>query len=68
VLDVARAIQGAAVMGFVSSGLPGPKGNRETFVWLAEPGRPGALPDLDAVEFGETWDEGPSGGERSETI
>ncbi|MEJ7894754.1 MAG: TlyA family RNA methyltransferase [Solirubrobacteraceae bacterium] len=68
VLDVALAIQGAAVMGFVSSGLPGPKGNRETFVWLAEPGRPGALPDLDAVKFGETWDEGPSGGERSETI
>ncbi len=24
-----------------SSGLPGPKGNRETFVWLAEAGRPG---------------------------
>lgn len=26
---------GAAVAGFHSSGLPGPKGNRETFVWLA---------------------------------
>ena len=25
------------------SGLPGPKGNRETFVWLAEAGRAGAL-------------------------
>jgi 23S rRNA (cytidine1920-2'-O)/16S rRNA (cytidine1409-2'-O)-methyltransferase len=32
----------AAVMGYVSSGLPGPKGNRETFVWLAEAGRGGA--------------------------
>ncbi len=32
---------GASVLGFASSGLPGPKGNRETFVWLAEPGRPG---------------------------
>jgi 23S rRNA (cytidine1920-2'-O)/16S rRNA (cytidine1409-2'-O)-methyltransferase len=32
---------GAAVLGFCSSGLPGPKGNRESFVWLAEPGRPG---------------------------
>lgn len=32
---------GASVVGFASSGLPGPKGNRETFVWLAESGRPG---------------------------
>jgi 23S rRNA (cytidine1920-2'-O)/16S rRNA (cytidine1409-2'-O)-methyltransferase len=30
---------GASVLGYASSGLPGPKGNRETFVWLAEPGR-----------------------------
>ncbi len=36
----ARAL-GAKVLGFYSSGLPGPKGNRETFVWLAEPGRSG---------------------------
>ena len=34
---------GASVLGFASSGLPGPKGNRETFVWLAESGRAGAL-------------------------
>ena len=33
--------QGAAVLGFASSGLPGPKGNQETFVWLAEGGRAG---------------------------
>jgi 23S rRNA (cytidine1920-2'-O)/16S rRNA (cytidine1409-2'-O)-methyltransferase len=26
---------GTTVLGFCSSGLPGPKGNRETFVWLA---------------------------------
>jgi 23S rRNA (cytidine1920-2'-O)/16S rRNA (cytidine1409-2'-O)-methyltransferase len=32
----------AAVMGFASSGLPGPAGNRETFVWLAERDREGA--------------------------
>jgi 23S rRNA (cytidine1920-2'-O)/16S rRNA (cytidine1409-2'-O)-methyltransferase len=38
---VAREL-GAAVLGYVSSGLPGPKGNRETFVWLTEPGRAGA--------------------------
>ena len=30
---------GCAVLGFASSGLPGPKGNLETFVWLAEGAR-----------------------------
>jgi 23S rRNA (cytidine1920-2'-O)/16S rRNA (cytidine1409-2'-O)-methyltransferase len=30
---------GTAVLGYRSSGLPGPKGNRETFVWLADPVR-----------------------------
>jgi len=34
---------GVAVCGYASSGLPGPKGNRETFLWLAEAGRAGAL-------------------------
>jgi 23S rRNA (cytidine1920-2'-O)/16S rRNA (cytidine1409-2'-O)-methyltransferase len=28
---------GSAVCGYYSSGLPGPKGNRETFIWLADP-------------------------------
>jgi 23S rRNA (cytidine1920-2'-O)/16S rRNA (cytidine1409-2'-O)-methyltransferase len=37
------------VLGFASSGLPGPKGNRETFVWLGEPGRAGAPADLEAA-------------------
>ena len=41
--------QGAAVLGFASSGLPGPKGNRESFVWLAEAGREGAVEDLDSA-------------------
>jgi 23S rRNA (cytidine1920-2'-O)/16S rRNA (cytidine1409-2'-O)-methyltransferase len=40
---------GGSVMGFAPSGLPGPAGNRETFVWLAEVGRPGALDDVDAA-------------------
>src|ERR687888_1005995 len=40
---------GAAVMGFASSGLPGPKGNRETFVWLAEGARSDAVDDLEAA-------------------
>jgi 23S rRNA (cytidine1920-2'-O)/16S rRNA (cytidine1409-2'-O)-methyltransferase len=39
---------GASVLAFASSGLPGPKGNRETFVWLAESGRPG-LEDIEAA-------------------
>jgi len=30
---------GASVVGFASSGLPGPKGNLETFVWLSEAAR-----------------------------
>ena len=43
-LDVGRAALalGAAVLGYHSSGLPGPKGNRETFIWLAEADRAGA--------------------------
>jgi 23S rRNA (cytidine1920-2'-O)/16S rRNA (cytidine1409-2'-O)-methyltransferase len=40
---------GVAVLGFAPSGLPGPKGNRETFVWLAEPGRAGAIADVEAA-------------------
>jgi 23S rRNA (cytidine1920-2'-O)/16S rRNA (cytidine1409-2'-O)-methyltransferase len=43
----ARAL-GAAVLGYAGSGLPGPKGNRETFVWIAEAGR-GGLKDLGAA-------------------
>lgn len=42
VAGCARAL-GAAILGFASSGLPGPKGNRESFVWLAEGGRAGAV-------------------------
>jgi 23S rRNA (cytidine1920-2'-O)/16S rRNA (cytidine1409-2'-O)-methyltransferase len=40
VLGVARAAQqlGLAVHGFAPSGLPGPKGNRETFVWCGGAG------------------------------
>jgi 23S rRNA (cytidine1920-2'-O)/16S rRNA (cytidine1409-2'-O)-methyltransferase len=43
----AAAVQaGAVVCGFAPSGLPGPSGNLETFVWLAETGRAGALEDF----------------------
>jgi 23S rRNA (cytidine1920-2'-O)/16S rRNA (cytidine1409-2'-O)-methyltransferase len=48
---VARAAEdlGAAVSGFASSGLAGPAGNLETFAWLAEGGRAGALADVEAA-------------------
>jgi 23S rRNA (cytidine1920-2'-O)/16S rRNA (cytidine1409-2'-O)-methyltransferase len=46
---VAARELGAAVLGFASSGLPGPAGNRETFVWLAEGGRAGAVDDAEAA-------------------
>ncbi len=45
--EAAREL-GAAVLGYASSGLPGPKGNLETFIWLAESVR-GGLEDLDAA-------------------
>ena len=42
-VEVGRAAAGlgASVLGYASSGLPGPKGNLETFVWLAERSRDG---------------------------
>ena len=46
----ALGVERCSVLGFYSSGLPGPKGNRETFVWLAEPGRGGAAASLKDIE------------------
>ncbi len=40
---------GVEVLGYASSGLPGPAGNRESFIWLAEGGRAGDQIDLDAA-------------------
>jgi 23S rRNA (cytidine1920-2'-O)/16S rRNA (cytidine1409-2'-O)-methyltransferase len=37
---------GAAALGYASSGLPGPKGNLESFLWLGESGR-GGVGDLE---------------------
>jgi len=50
-VGVGRAARdlGLSVMAYASSGLPGPKGNRESFVWLAEAGRSGAAQDLDGA-------------------
>ncbi len=50
-LSVGRAALGlgTSVLGYHSSGLPGPKGNRETFIRLAEPDRPGAAADVEEL-------------------
>jgi 23S rRNA (cytidine1920-2'-O)/16S rRNA (cytidine1409-2'-O)-methyltransferase len=45
--ECARALR-YAVLGFASSGLPGPAGNRESFVWIAEAGR-GGREDIEAA-------------------
>jgi 23S rRNA (cytidine1920-2'-O)/16S rRNA (cytidine1409-2'-O)-methyltransferase len=52
ILIVARAAGelGLPVRGFASSGLPGPKGNRETFVWCG--GEGDEVPDLEAAIAG----------------
>jgi 23S rRNA (cytidine1920-2'-O)/16S rRNA (cytidine1409-2'-O)-methyltransferase len=47
-VDVGRVAigLGASVLGYASSGLPGPKGNLETFLWVAERAR-GGLHDVE---------------------
>jgi 23S rRNA (cytidine1920-2'-O)/16S rRNA (cytidine1409-2'-O)-methyltransferase len=47
-VNTVAAAAGAAVMGTAPSGLEGPSGNRETFLWLAEPSRPGAVDEVEA--------------------
>jgi 23S rRNA (cytidine1920-2'-O)/16S rRNA (cytidine1409-2'-O)-methyltransferase len=47
--EFAHSQLGLAVLGYAPSCLPGPAGNREAFVWLAESGREGALEDLEAA-------------------
>jgi 23S rRNA (cytidine1920-2'-O)/16S rRNA (cytidine1409-2'-O)-methyltransferase len=48
VAECARGL-GCSVLGFAPSGLPGPAGNLETFVWLAEGGRTGSLVNVPAA-------------------
>jgi 23S rRNA (cytidine1920-2'-O)/16S rRNA (cytidine1409-2'-O)-methyltransferase len=52
VATVARlmAEDGWSVLGFAPSGLPGPAGNRETFVWIGEPGRVEAPASVEGVD------------------
>ena len=40
---------GRSVLGYASSGLPGPAGNRETFVWIGPVGSPRAVADIAAA-------------------
>jgi 23S rRNA (cytidine1920-2'-O)/16S rRNA (cytidine1409-2'-O)-methyltransferase len=47
---VAGLLASPTVLGYRSSGLPGPKGNRETFIWLAEPGRAGGAQSAEEIE------------------
>ena len=57
IVKVARAAQelGLPVRGFASSGLPGPKGNRETFVWCGGAGP--AVEDIEAAVAAVEGDE-----------
>lgn len=57
IVKVARAAQelGLPVRGFASSGLPGPKGNRETFVWCGGSGP--EVADLEAAVAAVEGDE-----------
>lgn len=50
ILEVARAARelGLPIRGFASSGLPGPKGNQETFVWCGG-GEQGEISDLESA-------------------
>jgi 23S rRNA (cytidine1920-2'-O)/16S rRNA (cytidine1409-2'-O)-methyltransferase len=54
VADAAREL-GLPVRGFASSGLPGPKGNRETFVWCGGDGS--EVEDLEAAVAAVEGDE-----------
>jgi 23S rRNA (cytidine1920-2'-O)/16S rRNA (cytidine1409-2'-O)-methyltransferase len=46
-VSVAATELGLPIRGFASSGLPGPKGNRETFVWCGGTGE--VIADLEAA-------------------
>ncbi|HKN94217.1 MAG TPA: TlyA family RNA methyltransferase [Thermoleophilaceae bacterium] len=48
-VSVGQAVDalGYSVLRFASSGLPGPAGNRESFIWIAEAGRAGAVADIE---------------------
>jgi 23S rRNA (cytidine1920-2'-O)/16S rRNA (cytidine1409-2'-O)-methyltransferase len=55
VAEAARAA-GATVLGLAPSGLPGPKGNIETFIHLAEAGRAGGLDPEQVIALAEELD------------
>ncbi len=49
-VGVAALALGESVLGYHSSGLPGPKGNQETFIWLGEGDRASGSRDPQALE------------------
>ena len=59
---------GEAVIGFYPAGLPGPKGNRETFLWLADAERAGATRDAASVRRMADAAESAAGEPRSEEV
>jgi 23S rRNA (cytidine1920-2'-O)/16S rRNA (cytidine1409-2'-O)-methyltransferase len=61
----AAAATGWSVLAAAPSGLPGPKGNRETFLHLAEAGR-GGVDDLDALALSAEPEAGAEPGTRAE--
>jgi 23S rRNA (cytidine1920-2'-O)/16S rRNA (cytidine1409-2'-O)-methyltransferase len=47
--ELARDRLGLTVLGYASSGLPGPAGNRESFIWIAEAERHGGVGELESA-------------------
>ncbi|MDE3069692.1 MAG: hypothetical protein KGJ43_03080, partial [Acidobacteriota bacterium] len=63
-LAVARSALelGESVLGFFAAGIPGPKGNRESFIWLAEGARAGQAGGVGPGRAGGAGDHGAAAG------
>ena len=61
--EAARAL-GLSVQGYCASGLPGPAGNRESFVWCTEAARPGTDDLVAAAREAEPEAREPAGATR----
>jgi 23S rRNA (cytidine1920-2'-O)/16S rRNA (cytidine1409-2'-O)-methyltransferase len=59
---MARSL-GFSVLGFCSSGLPGPAGNRESFIWCADQGR-GGIHDIRAAALMAEPETAPASADR----
>jgi 23S rRNA (cytidine1920-2'-O)/16S rRNA (cytidine1409-2'-O)-methyltransferase len=58
--EAARAL-GLSVQGYCNSGLPGPAGNRESFIWCTEAGRRGVEDLVEAARAAEPTAGEPAG-------